>query len=112
MAQLVGSQGKGGLELVEIRRVPSGISKPSMPVAKVNPPKPPPVVRWQVKPDPLPAELTLPQKPEGALPITGYPPSSRNVVDQVVFPSSPSPFVSVAVKGRIMMRTRSGTCGP
>jgi hypothetical protein len=65
------------------------------------PPPPPPLVPWQVKADPLPAGLTLADNPQGSIPITGYPPAPNNLVDQVVFPTSPSPFVSVAVKGRI-----------
>ena len=71
------------------------------PVVPNNDPPLPPPVRWQVRPDPLPAGLTLADKPQGSIPITGYPPAPNNVVDQVVFPTSPSPFVSVAVKGRI-----------
>jgi hypothetical protein len=70
-------------------------------VPKNEPPPPPPPVRWQVRPDPLPAGLALADRPEGPIPITGYPPAPNNLVDQVVFPTSPSPFVSVAVKGRI-----------
>jgi predicted Zn finger-like uncharacterized protein len=73
----------------------------SSPVPEKPPvPKSPPLVRWQVQPDPLPADLTLPEKAEGRIPITGYPPLPNNVVDQVVFPTTPSPFVTVAVKGK------------
>jgi predicted Zn finger-like uncharacterized protein len=64
-------------------------------------PTPPPLVLWQVQPDPLPADLMLPQNPEGSIPITGYPELPNNVVSKIVFPTTPSPFVSVAVKGSI-----------
>jgi hypothetical protein len=59
---------------------------------------PPP---WAVVPDPLPDGLTLADNPQGSIPITAKRPLPNNVVDQVVYPTSPSPFVSVAVKGNI-----------
>ena len=66
-------------------------------------PKDPPaaLAPWTAQPDPLPAGLTLADNPQGAIPITGVRPLPNILVDQVVFPTSPSPFVSVAVKGAI-----------
>jgi hypothetical protein len=50
-----------------------------------------PLAAWQVQPDPLPAELAPPDNPKGTIPIAGF-------IHPVLYPSSPSPFVSVAGK--------------
>jgi hypothetical protein len=66
-----------------------------------GPDKPPPLVAWVVKPDPAPKDLAPPEKVEGTIPITSYAPQANNLVDEVVFPTSPSPFVSVGAKGSV-----------
>jgi hypothetical protein len=101
VARLEGTPGKEGLRLIAIHQAPGPVTRNDPGPAKPPAVQPEPVVRWQVRPDPLPAGLSLPEKPEGSLPITGYPPLPNNIVEQVVFPTSPSPFVTVAVKGRI-----------
>ena len=69
---------------------PAPVVPPPLPV--VPPPAPPPEpagpVVWKVQPDSLPATLTLPDNSQGEIPAAGF-------SHQVVFPTSPSPFVAV-----------------
>ena len=66
---------------------------PPNPFLQPNPAVPPaaPLTAWQVQPDPLPAEWAPPDNPKGTIPIAGF-------IHPVAYPSSPSPFVSVAGK--------------
>jgi hypothetical protein len=75
---------------------PGGEPAKPPPAAAVPPPA---LGRWQVRPDPLPDGLTLPERAGGKVPLGGSAVRPNEVVEQVIFPTSPSPFVSVAVKG-------------
>ncbi len=112
VARAYGFFAKEGLGLVEIRRgefaaAPRKPGPAQPPAAGAPGPAKPPaaggpaLVPWVVKPDPLPAGLTLPQKAEGTIAITAPSHGPNNVVNDVIFPTSPSPFVSVAAKGPI-----------
>lgn len=75
--------------------------KKAPPPDKPNDPQPK-LVPWRVQPDRPPPAPPAGDNPQGAIPITGGRPLPNTLVDQLVYPTSLSPFVCVAVKGKVI----------